>query len=193
MLGLPVFVHVLRIKPFNILSYNRWVFATADAILVLAAIGMESLRITPLKRHLSVAIPMLLAAGFGLWCLFRLLQLPEPLFSQIETSIREGRGGGLTLDRLRAAQRSFSVCYAVGALLSLAAEIGWVLTLKRSRSLNWCRAAILVLLPAQLLWFAWIERRQADRDLYFPRVAALEKLACCPPGEFGASIAFLQT
>jgi hypothetical protein len=181
-LGLPVFVNVLRMKPFNILSYNRWVFATADAILVLAAIGMESLRRTPLKRQLSVAIPMLLAAGFGFWCLIRLLQLPEPLFSQIETSVRQGRGGSMTLDRLRAAQHSFSVCYAVGALLSLAAEIGWLLTLKRSRSLDWCQAAIVVLLPAQLLWFAWGERRQADWDLYFPRVAALEKLAALPPG-----------
>jgi hypothetical protein len=181
-LGVPVFVNVLRMKPFNILSYNRWVFATADAILVLAAIGMESLRRTPLKRQLSVAIPMLLAAGFGFWCLIRLLQLPEPLFSQIETSVRQGRGGSMTLDRLRAAQHSFSVCYAVGALLSLAAEIGWLLTLKRSRSLDWCQAAIVVLLPAQLLWFAWGERRQADWDLYFPRVAALEKLAALPPG-----------
>jgi hypothetical protein len=110
------------------------------------------------------------------------LELPEPLHSQIETAIRQGRAGGWSLDRLRAAQRTFSVCYAVGAALSLAAVVGWLTTFKSTRRLAWCRVAIIVLLPAQLIWFAWLERRQADRALYFPRVAALEKLATLPPG-----------
>ncbi len=41
--GLPGFVDVVRMKPLNLLSYNRWVFATADALLVLGAIGLDSL------------------------------------------------------------------------------------------------------------------------------------------------------
>jgi len=188
-LGLPGFVQFLRIKPLNMFSYSRWVFATADAILVLAALGLEYLVACPLKPQRRSIVPLLVAGsfglvsgGFGLWCLFQFLELPEPLHSQIETAIRQGRAGGLTLDRLRAAQRTFSVCYAVGAVLSLAADVGWLTTFKSTRSLAWCRKAIIVLLPAQLIWFAWLERRQADRALYFPPVAALEKLAALPPG-----------
>jgi hypothetical protein len=125
---------------------------------------------------------MLVTAVFGLWCLFRCFELPEPLHSQFEAAIRQGRAGSLSLERLRTAQRNFSRCYAIGALLSLAAGVGWLTTFRSTRSLIWCRVAIIVLLPAQLIWFAWQERRQADRALYFPRVAALEKLAALPPG-----------
>src|SRR5580704_1395087 len=181
-LNLPGFEQVLGSKPFNLLSYNRWVFATSDAILVLAALGLEYLLAGPLRFRRRFLVPMLLAGGFGLWCLFRFLELPEPLRSEFETAIRQGRAGGLSLDRLRAAQRTFSVCYAVGATLSLATEIAWLTTFKRTRSLAWCRSAIIVLLPTQLIWFAWLERRQADRGLYFPQVAALERLARLPPG-----------
>jgi len=181
-LDLPGFVQVLRNKPLNMFSYNRWVFATSDAVLVLAALGLEFLLLPSLKFRRRFLVPMLVTGGFGLWCLFRFLELPEPLHSQFEAAIRQGRAGGLSLDRLRAAQRNFSVCYAIGAGLSLAAEVGWLTTFKSNRILARCRVAIIVLLPAQLIWFAWIERRQADRALYFPKVAALEKLAALPPG-----------
>jgi hypothetical protein len=135
-----------------------------------------------LKFHLSVAAAMLVTAGFGLWCLFRAFELPEPLHSEIEAAIRLGRAGSVSLERLRAAQRTLSFCYAVGAALSLAAEVGWLTTFWSTRRLGWCRVALIGLIPAQLFWFAWQERRQADRSLYFPRVAALEKLAALPPG-----------
>ena len=181
-LGLPGFVDVFRMWPLTLFSFNRWVFATSSSVLVLAAIGLESLRNGPPRFQRRFVVPMLLTAVFGLWCLFRCFELPEPLHSQIETAIRRGGSVGLSLDRLRAAQRTFSRCYAVGALLSLAAEAGWLTTFWSTRRLVWCRLAIIVLLPVQLFLFAWQERRQADRVLYFPRVAALEKLTALPPG-----------
>ncbi|HUE15800.1 MAG TPA: hypothetical protein VMR25_16645, partial [Planctomycetaceae bacterium] len=102
-LDLPGFADLLRLKPFNILSYNRWVFATSDAVLVLAAIGMESLRVRTFKFHPACVAPILLIASFGLWSMFRTFELPEPLHGELESLIRHGRAGGLTLDRLRAA------------------------------------------------------------------------------------------
>lgn len=181
-LNLPGFEQVLSTRPFNMLSYNRWVFATSDAVLVLAAVGLDYLLTCPLKFHRRFLVPVLVTGAFGVWCLFRFLELPEPLQSEMEAAIRQGRAGGLSLDRLRAAQRSFTLCYAIGAALSLAAEIGWLAAGKSTRSRVWCRWAIVALLPAQLIWFAWLERRQADRALYFPKVAALAKLAALPPG-----------
>jgi hypothetical protein len=181
-LNLPGFAPVLGGRPLNMLSYNRWVFATSNAILVLAAIGLDYLLVCPPKFHRRFLIPMLVTAVFGLWCLFRFLELPEPLHSEFETAIRQGRAGSLSLERVRTAQRTFAVSYAIGAALSLAAEVGWLATLKSARSLSWIRWPIIVLLPAQLIWFAWIERRQADRALYFPRVPILEKLAALPSG-----------
>jgi hypothetical protein len=188
-LDLPGIVALVRIKPLNMFSYNRWVLATADAILVLAAIGLEYLVAIPQKFQRSSMVSLVVAAGFGLvtagfglWCLFRFLELPEPLQSEIERAIRQNKAGGLSLERLHAAQRTFTICYAVGAGLSLAAVLGWLTTFGKSRSVVRCRVALVVLIPAQLIWFGWLERRQADRALYFPKIAALEKLDALPPG-----------
>ena len=181
-LNLPGFVDLARCRPLNMLSFSRWVFATSFAVLVLAAIGLEPLRTGRLKFHSSDAIFLVVAAGFGLWCLFRCLDLPEPLKSQLESAIRHGRGAGVTLERLQAARRTMSISYALGALLSVAAGAGWLTTYCTGRRVAWCKAALIGLIPAQLFWFAWQERRQADRALYFPPVAVLEKLAAMPAG-----------
>ncbi len=48
--------------------------------------------------------------------------------------------------------------------------------------MRWTRLALLALLPLELFGFAWDERRQADRSLYFPPVPILERLAALPQG-----------
>ena len=179
-LDLPGFVSFFRIRPFNMFSYNRWVFATADAVLILAAIGMESVLAHPLKMCASFAIPTLLTAFIGAWCLFRAFELPEPLRGELETAIRLGRGGEASLEALGAARQQLSICYGLGAVLSLAAGLGWLATCwKRPRNGFW-GPALAVLLPMQLFWFAWQERRQADRTLFPPCRSARKtgRIAC---------------
>ncbi len=181
-LGLPGFVDFVRTKPLNMLSYNRWVFATADALLVLGAIGLESLNVHTFSMRRFAVVPIVLTAVVGLWCLSCAFEAPELLRSHLDEAIRRGRAVSFSPVQLRIAEEMLSICYAVGAGLALAAELGWLTTLWQTRRRGWCRALLVGLVPLQLFWFAWQERRQADRSLYFPPVSALQKLDALPPG-----------
>lgn len=181
-LKLPGLVHLMRLKPFNMLPYNRWTFATCCAVLILAGIGLEHLFAGQVTFRRWFWVPILVTAGFGLWCLALMFVPPEPLYSQAEQSIRLGRGGRLSLPDLQVVRRNFAICYGAGALFSLAALLGWRATSAGGERSLWWRVATVALLPAELLWFAAHEGRQADRSLYFPRIPALEKLAQLPSG-----------
>lgn len=181
-LDVPILVDVMRLRPLNMFSFNRWTFATSSAVLILAAIGLERLWAGPLGFRRWFMIPIFIAGGFGLCCLLLATNLPEPLRSQLGRKIRLGLAGSLSLHDLNAAQQSFAHCYWIGALLSLAAVVGWMSTTGRSRRAVWCRSAVVSLLSVELLWFAAQERRQADPALYFPRIPALERLRELPAG-----------
>jgi hypothetical protein len=159
-LNVPGIVEVLRSKPLQplaSLSYNRWVLATSLALVILAAIGLEHLRTAAKEFLWWFLIPILATASLGCWCLYRRLTLSP--FNEV-----------------------FSLCYAVGVAVSFAALIGWVTTIRPMRYGKWIRLGVICLLPVELFWFAWNERRQADMSLYFPRIPVLEKLAALPSG-----------
>ncbi len=161
-LNIPGFVDILRsepLRPLASLSYNRWVLATGLAILILAAIGLEQLRSSVANFRWWFLIPVVVTASFGCWCLYC----------------------RLTLVDLKQAQL-FSLCYDAGAALSLAALVGWATTTRAVPYGKWIRLGLISLLPLELFWFAWNERRQADMALYFPRIPVLEKLATLPMG-----------
>jgi hypothetical protein len=160
-LDVPGIVDVLRSAPLRwltSLSYNRWVFATAIGVLILSAMGLESLRDRATRFRRWFLVPMLATACLGGWCLYNRLSLrefDEPLFSR---------------------------AYDVGAGLSLVALAAWATMIRPFPGANWVRLAAIGLIPFELLWFAWNERRQADIALYFPRIPVLEKLAALPSG-----------
>jgi hypothetical protein len=159
-LNVPGIVDVLRSKPLQplaALSYNRWVLATSLAIVILAAIGLEHLRNTAARFRWWFLIPMLTTASLGCWCLYRRVTMSQ--FNEV-----------------------FTLCYAVGVGGSFAALIGWVTTIRQVPYGKWIRLGVICLLPVELFWFAWNERRQADMSLYFPRIPVLEKLAALPAG-----------
>jgi hypothetical protein len=167
-LNVPGLVHLLRsapLRPLAALPYNRWTLATSVSILILAAIGLEYLLSVEYLRSATAkfrgwfSIPLAVIAGFGCWCCYHWLQLPAlPDLSPL------------------------AVCYALGVGLSVAALAGWGLTIFPIPSAKWIRVVLVCLLPLELFWFAWNERRQADSALYFPRIPVLEKLATLPPG-----------
>lgn len=181
-LNVPGAVHLLRLRPLNLLSYNRWVFATSTALLILSAIGLERLLTRPIPFRRWMLLPLLAIVGLGLSCLVLTVIPPEPLRTQLVALARAGRMGNLTPEGAAAIQHNFTICYAAGAGLSLAALAAWGATLATAGWAGWCRLACVALLPVELFWFATHERRLADRALYFPRIAALEKLAELPPG-----------
>jgi hypothetical protein len=161
-LNLPGIVNILRsepLRPLASLSYNRWVLATSMAIVILAAIGLEYLRAAAASLRWWFLLPVLITAGFGGWCLYHRLTLRDSKEEQL-----------------------FSLCYDVGFGLSLAAFAGWATTIRAIPSARWIRLGVIALLPLELLWFAWNERRQADMALYFPRIGVLDELASRSPG-----------
>ncbi|HEV8002601.1 MAG TPA: hypothetical protein VGP63_22130, partial [Planctomycetaceae bacterium] len=161
-LNVPGFVDLLRsrpLRPLLSLSYNRWVFATSNAILILAAIGLDSLRLGSPRFRWWWSAPLFLTTFFGCWCIFRLFSVTRKL------------------DEV-----GFSTYFLLGAGLSLAALLGWALTFRNGPRIKWIRMAVIGLLPLELFGFAWDERRQADAGLYFPRVPILEQLAALPQG-----------
>ena len=161
-LDLPGIVEFLRSKPMRpllSLSYNRWVFATSDAILILAAVGLDALRLRTPRFRWGWSVPIIVTAVFFGWCI-------RELFSLTRQLDEAGLSRGLL----------------IGAGLSLVALVGWATTFRQSAPIKWLRLMVIVVLPLELLAFAWDERRQADMKLYFPRVPILEKLAALPQG-----------
>jgi hypothetical protein len=161
-LNIPGIVNILRsepLRPLASLSYNRWVLATSIAIVILAAIGLEYLRAAIPNLRWWFLIPGLVAAGFGGWCLYQRLTLRDAKQEQL-----------------------FSLCYDAGFGLSLAALVGWAATIRAVPYGKLIRLGIVALLPLEMFWFAWSERRQADMSLYFPRIPVLDKLSALPAG-----------
>jgi hypothetical protein len=162
-LNLPGFVQILRsdaVRPFaGVLSFNRWVLAAGIALLILAAIGLEQLLQSAAKARWWFLLPVAATVMFGGWCVAGRLSLTDP--KQIAL---------------------FARCYDVGAVLAAAALVGWATTAREFPRSLWLRWAVIVLLPLELFWFAWNERRQADIALYYPRIPVLEKLATLAQG-----------
>jgi hypothetical protein len=161
-LNVPGLIDFLRSKPMRpllSLSYNRWVFATSDAILILAAIGLDALRVRTPRFRWGWSVPIIVTVLFFGWCIYRFFGLTPELKEA-------GLSRGLW----------------IGAGLSLMALVGWGTTFWAGGSVKWVRLAVIALLPLELLGFAWDERRQADMKLYYPRIPILEELAALPQG-----------
>jgi hypothetical protein len=161
-LNVPGIVDFLRSRPMRpllSLSYNRWVFATSDAILILAAIGLDSLRVASPRFRWWWSAPMFVTACFFCWCLYRLFTVTRKLDAA-----------------------GFSHYFLIGAGLCVVALVGWALTFRTGPQVKWVRIVLMGLLPLELFGFAWDERRQAEAKLYFPRVPILEQVAALPQG-----------
>jgi hypothetical protein len=102
---------------------------------------------------------MAVMATFGGWCLYQFFTLPPKLRNQ-----------------------GFESCFLLGAAFSLAGLAGWTTTVSSRPFIKRVRVALICLLPVELFWFAWSERRQADMALYFPAIPVLDKLATLPLG-----------
>jgi Bacterial membrane protein YfhO len=161
-LNVPGIVDVLRsrpLRPLAPLSYNRWTFATSMAILILAAIGLDSLVRGSPRFRWGWGLPIFVTGVFFCWCVARLFGVTRQLDEE-----------------------GFSTHFLIGAGLSLVVLVAWTLTFGAGPGARWTRLALVALLPLELFGFAWGERRQADRSLYFPPVPVLERLAALPQG-----------
>ena len=178
--NLPGLVGVLRLPGFNLLSYNRAVFAAAFAVLALAAVGLDVLGRgeVPGGRRWMV-LPALVCAGLCAWCGYRALVLPEPVASGLGEAVRRGEGSGWirSLEDVRRVQHSFIGYYVWAGTLCGLALAGWLYLLSGRRWKPGLTAATGILLAADLLAFAMGRSPQADPAQYYPRVPVLEAVA----------------
>jgi hypothetical protein len=178
-LDLPLLVPLLRLPLLNLMSHNRFVFAASFAVLSMAAVGLQVLHDGDLPRHWWFWLPTVLASGFGFWCLQRGLSPPEPIASQLENAIREGRPADsvATSAQLEQIKWTFFVTHAVGAALCAFAVGGWLMIWLRPKVARWLASALAALMLADLLWFAYDRSAQCDWSLYYPRIPVLAELA----------------
>ncbi len=181
-LNLPGIVHLQRLPVLNMLSHNRWVFATAFSFLMLGAIGLEELQRGKLQFRGWFLLPIVATSILALWCLWRTSSLPEPIGSQLSSLIREGRLPQTRISDVAEIQRSFSNSYLIGAVFAIAAVFAWFVGIHGKVNRSIMLSVTAVLLVGELLLFASLQVRTSDPAFYYPRVAALEQISRSPSG-----------
>ncbi|MGA2786758.1 MAG: hypothetical protein ABSF60_04455 [Verrucomicrobiota bacterium] len=199
-LDVPVFVDLLRLPGLNMMSHNRLVFLTSFAILALAATGLENLLRGPIQRRWWFWLPAVLLAALCGWCVYRSIVLPEPISNQAKfDAFYQQRWAAIqTVTDVEQIQAWFTRHYTVMAMFCGLGFLGWLLLwvapIGRFRWLP----VLAVLLMGDLLWFDHGRNTQCDPSLYYPGIAALEKVAQSAPGRvigvncLPASLAMMQ-
>ena len=183
-LNVPGLVTLLRLPGLNMMSHNRFVFATSFAILSLAAVGLEVLSQGPVARRRWFVLPAALLVGLGGWCGYRILFPAEPLATLLLSCVLKGIPVGWvrTIEDADQVQVWFAMAYMVAGLLCALGALCW-LALWSGKSLQASALPALgIILVGDLLWFAHGRSAQCDPALYFPRIPALEQIAQAPPG-----------
>ena len=183
-LNVPGLVNLLRLPGLNMMSHNRFVFATSFAILASAAVGLDLLWQGRLQRRWWFWVPTVLLGGLCIWCSARALYLPEPIRLRLPFAIGAGEKVKWVHDfaGVRQVQSWFTWTYAGQAMLCGLGLIGWVLLCLRNTWRPWLVQFLGLLMAADLIGFGYGRAAQCDPALYFPRIPALEEIAKSVPG-----------
>jgi hypothetical protein len=168
------------------MSHNRLTFATAHAVTVLAALGLNALWRNWAAKRLWFLAPIALLAGIAGWSGYRLVQLPEPLATQLAKAIAHGAHSETirTLQDVERVQQWFTDhVYQPTAMLASVGLLAWALISSgRLRNQKLAVPTLGLLMLGDLLWFAYGRSAQCDPALYFPAIPALEQLHTAPAG-----------
>jgi hypothetical protein len=180
--NLPGWVSLLRLPGLNLLSHNRFVFASSFALLALAALGLEGLASRRLERRLWFGVPAAVALALGTWCASRAVELPEPIATQLRADVLLGTFayGVEDLGRVAAIQEWFTRSAAIGAGSCFLAVAAWAWIWARPRAA--AGVVLAALLLADLLLFAHGRNPQCDPALDYPPLPALSEIARAEPG-----------
>jgi len=182
-LGLPGFTHVFRTYPLELLSYNRFVFATSFAVLCIGVTGLDALWGERLRRHASDYVFLAATLILGLACFYWMLHPFEPVATQLSRFVSVGGSHPIAptmaiVEQLQANLAKAFLVSAVFALLACAAWIGF-------RRLGATRAGAAIvggLAVFELVVFAWDREPRGAPEDYYPPVPAFEYIASAEPG-----------
>ena len=183
-LNVPILVQLLRMPGMNLMSHNRLVFATAFAILILAAAGLDVLWQGNVVRRWWFLAPMSILAGLSAWCLYCAAILPEPIASQLAEVIQQGKSlhGIGDAASVPVIQDSYRRSFVLAAALAGLGVAAWSWLWVRPRWPHWVLGVLAAVLVADLLWFGYGFAAQCDPGLYYPRLPVLEQVAAAGPG-----------
>lgn len=183
-LNVPGLVQLAKLPGLNMLSFNRFVFVTAFAILALAAVGLEVLAQRQVVRRGWFVLPAAAISILCLWCCYRTVSPPEPIATQLSDAVHHGAPIGHIRDMAAVlrVQQAYMGYYAMGATLCCISATGWGLLWAQGRLRAWFMPALGAVLLGELLWFAAGCNIQSDPALYYPRLPVLDQLAKAPPG-----------
>jgi hypothetical protein len=180
----PGVVQIMSLPGFNLLSYNRLVFATSFAILALAAVGLDVVVKRSFQWHRVFWLPAALLAALCAWCLQDAAVMPEQLPAQIEAFPNQGIIWVWikTAEDVRLAQAWFALHYEVSALWCAAGVLLWLALHFRLLKRGLLMPVFGALLLGELWWFSHGRSVQADPALYYPEIPALRSIAEAAPG-----------
>jgi hypothetical protein len=182
-LNVPLITWLLRLPGLNMMSHNRMVFVAGFALTVLGAIGLEALLRREVHYRWWFVIPAILLAALCGWCLYRSLNLPEPVASQLEATVEKAPIGDIDEPwEVAEIQRNFRTTYAVNAVFCGAGAAVWCFLILGSRTAGWLVPALTALLYTQLVYFGYGFAAQTNPELYFPKLPIFERIAAGPPG-----------
>ena len=182
-LNVPGIVSVLRLPGLNLMSHSRLVFVAGFATLALASIGLDQLSGGGVQWRPWMWAPAVLLATLLVWCLYRTACPPEPVATQLEQAVSQGKSMGWvhTHDAVNRVQSWFAHRYEAASIFCGVGLAGWLMLCLR---VQW-QARLLPLLGAvlmgELLWFGYGRNVQSEPALYFPPVPVLEQVARAGP------------
>lgn len=183
-LGVPGLVAMLRAPPLNLLSHNRFVFATSFAVLATMVVGLEMIWRGAIDRRRWLLAPVIVLIVLAVWCIERSVHLPEPVATGLVDRLTQQDAWHHAPDPARVAQikQGFARTYQLGAVLCAAALAGYAAVWWRLARRRWFGPILGVVLIGELISFACGINPQSDPKLYYPRIDILDRLADRPAG-----------
>ncbi len=178
-LNIPGMVQLLRSPLLNMLSHNRFVFATAFSILALAAEGLDLLACGQWRPRWWFGMPAIMLAMLLLVAVFLAIVPPEPIRSQLAKVVSQGQSIGsiASLEAVREIQGNFLQTYLLTAGLCALGLAGWLFVWRNPRAPGWFLAVASTLMVAELLWYGYGRSAQCDWSLYYPEIPVLKQVA----------------
>jgi hypothetical protein len=167
-------VRLFRLPGLNMLSVNRFVFASSFAALATAVAGLEVLWTRDFSRRrrslLPLAVvPVALLALLADWSLWRSFDLPQAEQAEVAEAGTE-------------AEESFCAYSLVGVAVCGLGLALWGLACSPVGRRPWFAPLAGAAVVGELLVFAYGVSAQCDPSLYYPPQPALTRLAEAPPG-----------
>lgn len=182
-LNVPGITWLMRLPAINVLSYNRFVFATSFAILGLATIGLDDWS-KELRWHWCYYIPVGLIAVITVWCSYRIFAPPP----EISITLRQTVAAGASMDWVHdmegfaRVEHWFLKMYRSSAAICLLAIAIWAAIRLKNGVPRTFPLSVGLLTFGELLFFGYGRAAQCDPQLYYPSLPALNEISGSPPG-----------